>query len=467
MIPVGDLANPPLLRDLPPADGPTFLAPIRGFFHTLSVLFEQVIRPATRNVAQSLDNDYQFLVDMYDLGVRTNASDTPASLPTCPNAESITSADAKKFKKGASRTEWGQQAEAIVVNRDSWTMSVYFPPETTDDIDIPLTFNGLPVIPHCINRPHNPTESPRLLTGATSTKISTRLCHEHINSLRHFFRGLVSIDLFRDGIVYLYFRKDDYWGALAKFPEGSFKAWGAVFIIVQLVARLGRHHPARIYPGPVSELYPGSRVHNSVADESTLGTFLRKASEEILPDSQLGANLITVSAHSFVRRRFLRFDNSTISHFTVAIISTVCLWNYCRSLVSWNYEFLIHVLAIKTIMTMCDARWMRAHRSATAEKVPIFNAGLTMLECYCLRTESCSPGDRCFIFSSPHRSSIDPFDGHENGMGGRNHSHRPPRYFLPGITPPKMGRLDRCCGTGNRPSLLSSPPRYPLRRDSR
>ena len=380
MIPVGDLANAPVLRDLPPADGPTFLAPIRGFFHTLSVLFEQVIRPASRNVSQRLDNDYQFLVDMYDLGVRRDASETPSSLPTCPNAESITSSDAQKFKKAASRTEWGQQAEAIVVNRDSWTMSVYFPLETTDDIDIPLTFNGLPVIPHGINHPHNPTEAPKLLTGASSTKISTRLCQEHINSLKRFFRGLVSIDLFRDGVVYLYFRRDDYWGALAKFPDGNFKAWGAVFIIVQLVARLGRDCPARIYAGPVSELYPGSRVRNSVGHESTLGTFIRKACEEILPDSQLGADLITVSAHSFVRRRFLRFDDTTICHFAVAIISIACLWNNCRSLISWNYDFLIHFLAIKTIMTMCDARWMRAHRSTNTEKVSIFNAWLTISE---------------------------------------------------------------------------------------
>jgi hypothetical protein len=131
---------------------------------------------------------------MYDLGARTNASDTPASLPTCPNAESIMSSDAKKFKKRVSITKWGRKR--FVVNRDSWTMSVYFPPETTDDINVPLTFDDLPVIPHCINRPPNPAEAPRLLTNAISAKISTRLCQEHINSLKYFFRGLVSIDLF-------------------------------------------------------------------------------------------------------------------------------------------------------------------------------------------------------------------------------------------------------------------------------
>jgi hypothetical protein len=114
------------------------------------------------------------------------------------------------------------------------------------------------------------------------------------------------------GGFYLYFRRDDYWGARTKSPDGSFKAGGAGFIIVQLVARLGRHRPARIYTGPVSELYPGSRVHNSVAHESIWGTFLREASAEPLPDPQLGADLITVSAHSFVRRRFLRFDDVEI-----------------------------------------------------------------------------------------------------------------------------------------------------------
>ena len=120
-------------------------------------------------------------------------------------------------------------------------------PEQMQEIEIPYSFQGLPLVPHSLNGPSDPPEPPSLLTFATSVPISDQIQAEHLTALQGFFDcRIVTLDFFIDRYIYLYFRERDFYRALTNYPEGCFCAWGATFLFVQLIAGLKHQPPDRV-----------------------------------------------------------------------------------------------------------------------------------------------------------------------------------------------------------------------------
>jgi hypothetical protein len=333
------------------------------FLPALHQIFDYTVQPALHFVSHiatgarvSLQGYYQSFDDMWGASLFAD-NEPPARLPSPKKSTPMKSADAKRLGKKIAATHWGKKVDSFIVNRLSHTISVFTSLDQSQSLDLPLIYGGLPIVPHCIEKPA-PADPLSVLEKVTNETITTALEPAHVSALFAVFPNSVAADLFLDRFIYLYFDQSDYRYITEKrIHSGCFVAWGATFIIMQVGPRIERRRRALpVSHGAVQDLNPGMDVLNFAGEPSTLGTFLQGAQSE----SRSTATHITVSAHSFVKRRYLEFDGSLISCVVVScivtavyVLSELCptLWHTLDSSIWTNY------LTIKLMCMVCEAQW--------------------------------------------------------------------------------------------------------------
>jgi len=307
------------------------------------------------SLQSSLDCHWERVLDMWSsLRLSRAPQEEGARLPPPKSATKMKSSDAKRIAKDISES-WGQHVESFVVNRISHTVSVFLSEESSPDLQLPHYHEGLPIIPHCLPK-LTPTPAWAPFASLTNESITTHLGQAHLDALFGFFPGLVTADLFRDKIVYLHITESEFNEVLyRRMPAAStcFTAWGATFILLQFVWRFPRpRQPSAIPHDAPLELNPGSYVRNAVGAISTVGTYLQDERSK----AENTAKHITVSGHSFVARRYLRLDGSTMCNIMLSIIVVAALSFDRFQPRLWDEGILIQYLMVKLVFITFEGK---------------------------------------------------------------------------------------------------------------
>jgi hypothetical protein len=199
----------------------------------------------------------------------------------------------------------------VVVNKASNTISVFdvneiFPDETLDYGDIPLLFEGLPVLPHSYHR-RQPHLKPQQLN--TSPAIADGLSGDNLRALNQFIPGIVHIDYYLDRQVLVKLGSEAFDEAVKKLHGVSFYAWNCVFIIVLFAEREAIPYVQDQMAEVVPEMsVSGSKVYNDMGEFSTVGVLLHPSPPKFAP-AELPVQYLTVSAHSFMKKKDLSFPH--------------------------------------------------------------------------------------------------------------------------------------------------------------
>lgn len=175
---------------------------------------------------------------------------------------------------------------------------------------IPLSFRGLPIIPHdcCRIIPKN------VLIGADTEFQCEGLSDEQVKHLCEVIPGIVAIDVYIDREAHIVVKPDSYETAFLRLGASSaFLAWGLTFILVVQEADQYRYEPEwqDEYHNSDDILEPGSRIYNLRGEFSTVGAFLVPNQTE---SNHKGHLCFTISAHSFLRKKDSTFGFTFIGY---------------------------------------------------------------------------------------------------------------------------------------------------------
>ena len=191
----------------------------------------------------------------------------------------------------------------VVVNENSNTISVFNMDERGHDSaieDIPLTYQGVSVIPHPFPNVI-PSICPPMLNMPTRTQqLPDRLTTEQIHRFRDYFPGMVSLDYFLDRHIIVKLTKSSYQLAVKKVGGVCFLAWGCT-VFLMMTPQFARKTENRVLIEPTPSCIPGSNIYNVDNCFSSLGVFLKPLPRTDLKEIKI--EHFTVSAHSFLSKK--------------------------------------------------------------------------------------------------------------------------------------------------------------------
>jgi hypothetical protein len=218
--------------------------------------------------------------------------------------------------------------------------------------EIPLFYEGVPIIPHCYAYPE-PLPLPSFNFTADVPKEWPSL--EIVNELRNLLGSIAYVDYYFDGIVEVFIPFESFAAAVSKVESAYFLAWGLTIVLIMLENRkmikfVRGEEENEIIP---KTLQPGSHIYNDMGEFSTLGVFLHKG-KKYISSAQIQIDYFTISAHSFLKKKVIEIGINVYAFLVVLLVTYVA---YHIGKLDWSMAIINQYLVTRVGITLIDSLW--------------------------------------------------------------------------------------------------------------